>query len=153
MRRRRLAGTRPMRVPLLISFLALGAQAAFAQGAAPQAKPEMNESCPGLGAQNRPPFRFAALKEGEVRINYVGHSTFLIESPKLVRIATDYNDYVRPPVLPDIVTMNHAHSTHYTARPEHGIKFVRRGWKDDGGPTDWDVQFQDVRVRSVATNI
>jgi len=141
----------------LIAFLFFAPLTAFAQGTAP-VKPEMNESCPGLVAQQRPPFipaslRLAALKEGEVRISYVGHSTFLIESPKLVRIATDYNDYVRPPVLPDIVTMNHAHSTHYTDRPEPGIKFVLRGWKDDGGPTDWDVQFQDVRVRSVATNI
>jgi len=141
-----------MRFPLLTSFLALGTQA-FAQGAAPQARPEMNESCPGLVAQHRAPFRLAALKDGEVRINYVGHSTFLIESPKLVRIATDYNDYVRTPVLPDIVTMNRAHSTHYTDRPDPGIKFVLRGWKDDGRPTDWDVQYQDVRVRSVATNI
>ncbi|MBW8857922.1 MAG: MBL fold metallo-hydrolase, partial [Bradyrhizobium sp.] len=73
--------------------------------------------------------------------------------PKLVRIATDYNDYVKPSVLPDIVTMNRAHSTHYTDRPDAGIKFVLRGWKDDGKPTDWDVQFQDVRVRSVTTNI
>jgi len=146
----------PMRFAL-IAFLFFAPLTAFAQGTAP-VKPEMNESCPGLVAQQRPPFipaslRLAALKEGEVRISYVGHSTFLIESPKLVRIATDYNDYVRPPVLPDIVTMNHAHSTHYTDRPEPGIKFVLRGWKDDGGPTDWDVQFQDVRVRSVATNI
>ena len=93
----------------------------------PPAKPEMVESCPGLVAQ-RPParhsgrFRLAALKDGEVRINYIGHSTFLIESPRLVRIATDYNDYVKPPVLPDIVTMNRAHSTHFTDRPEPGIK-------------------------------
>ena len=142
-----------MRFPLLISFLTLAPQALLAQGAAPQAKPEMNESCPGLVAQQRTPFRLAALKEGEVRINYVGHSTFLIESPKLVRIATDYNDYVKPPVLPDIATMNHAHSTHYTDRPESGIKHVLRGWREDGKPTDWDLQFQDVRVRSVATNI
>jgi len=142
-----------MRFPLLISFLTLVPPAAFAQGAAPQTKPEMNESCPGFVAQNRAPFRLAALKDGEVRINYVGHSTFLIESPKLVRIATDYNDYVRTPVLPDIVTMNRAHSTHFTDRPDPGIRFVLRGWKDDGRPTDWDVQFQDVRVRSVATNI
>ena len=142
-----------MRFPLLISFLTLVPAAAFAQGAAPQTKPEMNESCPGFVAQNRAPFRLAALKDGEVRINYVGHSTFLIESPKLVRIATDYNDYVRTPVLPDIVTMNRAHSTHFTDRPDPGIRFVLRGWKDDGRPTDWDVQFQDVRVRSVATNI
>src|ERR1041384_586203 len=145
-----------MRVPL-IAFLCLAPLAALAQGAAP-VKPEMNESCPGLVAQQRPPFvpaalRLAALKEGEVRISYAGHSTFLIESPKLVRIATDYNDYVKPSVLPDIVTMNRAHSTHYTDRPEPGIKFVLRGWKDDGRPTDHDLQVQDVRVRSVATNI
>ena len=88
-----------------------------------------------------------------MRINYIGHSTFLIESPRLVRIATDYNDYVKPPILPDIVTMNRAHSTHFTDRPEPGIKHVLRGWKEDGKPTDHDLQFQDVRVRSVATNI
>ena len=34
----------------------------------------------------------------EVR-TYVGHSTFLIEA-QLVRIATDYNDYVRPRSCP-----------------------------------------------------
>ena len=135
---------------------------ALAQGAAPadpaKPKPEMRESCPGLVASNRPPFlpaslRLAALKEDETRITYIGHSTFLLESPKLVRNATDYNDYVKPPVLPDIATMNHAHSTHFTDRPDPGIKYVLRGWRDDGKPTDWDLQFQDVRVRSVATNI
>ena len=35
-----------------------------------------------------------ALNPDQVRITYSGHSTFLIESPQLVRIATDYNDYV-----------------------------------------------------------
>jgi L-ascorbate metabolism protein UlaG (beta-lactamase superfamily) len=140
-------------------FLPL-ATPALAQGAAPAApaKPEMAESCPGLVAQQRPPFRpaglrLAALKEDEARITFIGHSTFLIESPKQVRIATDYNDYVKPPVLPDIATMNHAHSTHFTERPDPAIKHVLRGWREDGKPTDWDLQFQDVRVRSVATNI
>ena len=28
-----------------------------------------------------------------------------------------------------------------------------RGWRDDGKPTDWNLQYLDVRVRSVATNI
>jgi len=51
------------------------------------------------------------------------------------------------------VTMNRAHSTHFTDRPEPGIKYVLRGWRDDGKPTDHDLSFQDVRVRSVATNI
>jgi L-ascorbate metabolism protein UlaG (beta-lactamase superfamily) len=139
-------------------LLCLGHIRAFAQGAAPQppqAKPEMTESCPGLVAEARPPFLPVAsrLAPDEVRITYAGHSTFLIESAKLVRIATDYNDYVRPPVLPDIATMNHAHATHYTDRPDPDIKFVLRGWRDDGKPANHDLTYSDVHVRSVSTNI
>ena len=140
-------------------FLASGQ--ALAQGAAPPVpapKPEMAESCPGLIAQ-RPPFvqpaafRLAALNADQVRINYIGHSTFLLESPQLVRIATDYNDYVRPSVLPDIVTMNHAHTTHYTDSPGTGIKHVLRGWAGEEKPARIDLQYKDVRVRNVPTNI
>ncbi len=120
---------------------------------------EFADRCPGLVAARevRPRTvsftRAQARGEDQVRITYIGHSTFLIESPGRVRIATDYNDYVKPTVLPDIVTMNRAHSTHYTDRPEPGIKHILRGWRDDGGPTDHDLTYQDARVRSVATNI
>jgi L-ascorbate metabolism protein UlaG (beta-lactamase superfamily) len=138
--------------------LFLASAGAQAQAPAPGGKPEMRESCPGLIASDRPRpvpvgFDLAALAEDQVRITYSGHSTFLLQSPKLVRIATDYNDYVRTPALPDIVTMNHAHSTHYTDRPDPDIKFVLRGWRDDGRPAGHDVSFGDVRVRSVSTNI
>jgi L-ascorbate metabolism protein UlaG (beta-lactamase superfamily) len=132
--------------------------AASQSAAPPPAKPEMTESCPGLIAA-RPPFvepvalRFAALEHDQIRLTYVGHSTFLIESPQLVRIATDYNDYVKPPVLPDIATMNHAHSTHYTLSPDPGIKYVLHGWADDQKPARVDLQYKDVRVRNVPTNI
>jgi L-ascorbate metabolism protein UlaG (beta-lactamase superfamily) len=139
-------------------FLAAVAQAQ-AQGAAPApAKPEMMESCPGLVAA-RPPFvrpaafRIAALERDQARLTYIGHSTFLMESPQLVRVATDYNDYVRPTMLPDIATMNHAHSTHYSMSPDPGIKYVLRGWGEDQKPARVDVQYKDVRVRNVPTNI
>jgi L-ascorbate metabolism protein UlaG (beta-lactamase superfamily) len=132
---------------------------AHAQGAAPPAgKPEMTQSCPGLIA-SRPPFlqnaalRLAALERDQARLTYIGHSTFLIESPQLVRIATDYNDYVRPSIVPDIATMNHAHSTHYTLAPDPSIKYVLHGWADDQKPARVDVQYKDVRVRNVPTNI
>jgi L-ascorbate metabolism protein UlaG (beta-lactamase superfamily) len=124
----------------------------LAQGAPPQIKPEMTQSCPGLVA-SRPPFIPVALNADHVRISYVGHSTFLLESPQLVRIATDYNDYVKPPVLPDIVTMNHAHTTHYTDHPDPDIKYVLRGWAEDEKPARIDMQYKDVRVRNVPTNI
>lgn len=122
-------------------------------------QPEMSENCPGLVAQDRPraipaAFRLAALAGDQVRITYAGHSTFLIESPGLVRIATDYNDYVRPPVLPDVITMNHAHSTHYTDNPDPRIPHVLRGWAQEyGKPVRHDVTVKDVRIRNVPTNI
>src|SRR5580692_1600411 len=129
---------------------------ALAQEAKPpaDASPEMTQVCPGLVAANAPRVIPAALSPDQVRITYVGHATFLIESPELVRIATDYNDYVRPPVLPDIATMNHAHDTHYTDNPDPAIKYVLRGWgPSENEPANWDVKYKDVRVRNVPTNI
>jgi len=122
-------------------------------------KPEMMENCPGMVA-GQPPraipaaFKLAALAGDQVRISYSGHSTFLIESPQGVKIATDYNDYVKPRGLPDIATMNHAHSTHYTDNPDPGIKHVLRGWgPSPDQPARHDMQAVDVRVRNVPTNI
>jgi L-ascorbate metabolism protein UlaG (beta-lactamase superfamily) len=136
-----------------VVFAMLLGDAALAQRVAPPAKPEMAENCPGLVASRRARVIPAALNADQARITFVGHSTFLIESPKLVRIATDYNDYVRPSIVPDIVTMNHAHSTHYTDRPDPGIKHVLRGWAGEEKPARIDVQEKDVRVRNVPTNI
>ena len=120
------------------------------------AKPEMVENCPGLVAdiEAQPFLSPVALEPDQVRLTYVGHSSFLIESPQLVRIVTDYNDYVRPPVQPDIVTMNHAHSSHFTDHPDSAIGHVLRGWGETPEqPARHDLKFRDVRVRNVPTNI
>jgi L-ascorbate metabolism protein UlaG (beta-lactamase superfamily) len=144
---------------ITVALVALSAPVAAASmvQAQPDAKPEANRTCAGLVAARPRPvpaaFELTALGADQVRITYVGHATFLIESPQLVRIATDYNDFVRPPLPPDIITMNHAHSTHYTNHPDPGIKYVLRGWRDDGGPAGHDLTFKDVHVRSVSTNI
>jgi L-ascorbate metabolism protein UlaG (beta-lactamase superfamily) len=136
---------------------------AVAQPVVPPAKPEMTEACPGFVADRPGPtpaalrlaaLRLAALTSDQVRLTFVGHATFLIESPQLVRIATDYNDYVKPPLVPDIVTMNHAHNTHYTDHPDPAIKYVLRGWGEcPGVPAKLDLKYRDVRVRHVPTNI
>jgi L-ascorbate metabolism protein UlaG (beta-lactamase superfamily) len=147
---------------LAVLALAVGAFAALARAQTaqqPAPKPEVTQSCPGLVAMDKPrtlpaAFQLAALNSDQVRITYIGHATFLIESPELVRIATDYNDYVRPPVVPDIATMNHAHDTHYTDHPDPAIKYVLRGWgPSQEEPAIWDVKYRDVRVRNVPTNI
>jgi L-ascorbate metabolism protein UlaG (beta-lactamase superfamily) len=95
----------------------------------------------------------AALEASEARLTFVGHATWLIESPGGINIATDYNDYVRPAMVPDIATMNRAHTTHYSLAPDPGIKHVLRGWSPEGaGPAKHDITLGDVRVRNVATN-
>jgi len=77
------------------------------------------------------------------------------KAPQGVKIATDYNDYVKPRVLPDIATMNHAHSTHFTDAPDPGIKqrAERLGAhpRRAGQPTT--SRSAIVRVRNVPTNI
>src|SRR3546814_16740980 len=56
--------------------------------------------------------RLAAAPPDSVRITFIGHASFLLESHKGVTAVTDYNDYLPPPLTPDIATMNHAQSTH-----------------------------------------
>jgi L-ascorbate metabolism protein UlaG (beta-lactamase superfamily) len=145
-------------MPIVLALVATSAIPAAAQQPAAPPTSELADRCPGLVASDAPrlvPANFSlALAEDQVRITYAGHSTFLIESPRLARIATDYNDYVRPPVTPDVVTMNHAHSTHYTDRPDPAIKHVLRGWgPSPEQPARHDMVFQDVRIRNVPTNI
>ena len=98
-------------------------------------------------------FDIAAVPAHHVRIDFVGHSSFEIESPEGVRIVTDYNGYVRPQRVPHIVTMNRAHDSHYTDFVEKDIGFVLRGWDPKGGIARHNLSLKDVRVRNVPTNI
>ncbi len=98
-------------------------------------------------------FDVAAVPAHHVRIDFVGHSSFEIESPEGVRIVTDYNGYHRPQRVPHIVTMNRAHDTHYTDFVEKDIRFVLRGWDPKGGMARHNMSLKDVRVRNIPTNI
>jgi L-ascorbate metabolism protein UlaG (beta-lactamase superfamily) len=143
----------------LVAAFAVSLTPAQAPAQAPSVKPEMIESCPGLTSGNTPriipaAFRLAALTPHQVRITYIGHSSFLLESPQLVRIVTDYNGYNRPAMLPDVVTMNHAHSSHFTETPDPGIAHVLRGWgPSPDQPARHGLQVKDVHIRNVPTNI
>jgi L-ascorbate metabolism protein UlaG (beta-lactamase superfamily) len=95
----------------------------------------------------------AATQENAVGISFLGHASFLIESPEGVRIVTDYNDMIRLPVTPDIVTMNNAHPAHYIENVEPGVKYVLRGWEPAGGVAAHRVGYRDVKVRNVPTNL
>ncbi len=126
-------------------------------------------SCAGMAEAPRPPghkllMRASYLKTAagdtlnavprhHLRITYIGHSTFEIETPAGARIQTDYNDYVQSPQLPHIVTMNNSHDSHFSFSPQKGIEHVLRGWDPAGGLAKHNLMFRDVRVRNVPTNL
>ncbi|UDF28325.1 UNVERIFIED_ORG: MBL fold metallo-hydrolase [Roseateles sp. XES5] len=150
---------------LLLMFLAAVALAAFAVARPVSAQSETPVSQCQMIARSLPSVTFASFAaepalqvqttaNEEVRITYVGHSTFFLETPGGVRIATDYNGWFKPPALPTVVTMNKAHSSHYTLNPDPGIDHVLHGWDDasDRG-ADHDVVVGDAYVRNVPTDI
>jgi L-ascorbate metabolism protein UlaG (beta-lactamase superfamily) len=127
--------------------------------AAGPATAQINDRCPRLVSSLPSPLQKVSLRlaqkkaEPVVNITFVGHSTFLIESAGGVKIATDYNDFVRPEAIPDIATMNRAHSTHYTLNPDPAIKHVLRGWGEGEQPARHELELGDVYIRNVPTNI
>jgi L-ascorbate metabolism protein UlaG (beta-lactamase superfamily) len=91
--------------------------------------------------------------EGDVTITYAGHSTYIIETPAGVRIATDFSGVYGYDPLPRVVTMNKAHRTHFSDLPDPDIEYVLRGWNPDGGPARHAVVVDDVYIRNVPTDI
>ncbi len=92
--------------------------------------------------------------ERSLRISDVGHSMFLIQSEGGVDIVTDYNGYLGPTAFrPDVVTMNRAHSSHWSEKLD-GIEHVFRGWSDQFGiGADHHAELGDVLIRNVTTDI
>jgi L-ascorbate metabolism protein UlaG (beta-lactamase superfamily) len=95
----------------------------------------------------------AALAAGTVRLSFLGHSSFWIESARGVTVVTDFNGMILPPQTPALVTMNNAHSTHYTDYVDPAVKHVLRGWDPKGGVALHDVTYRDMHVRNVPTNV
>ncbi|MEM1162354.1 MAG: MBL fold metallo-hydrolase [Pseudomonadota bacterium] len=94
----------------------------------------------------------------EVKITYVAHSAFRIETAEGVTLVTDYFGTAgrddNGPISPDVVTMNHAHITHWDPNPDPAIPYVLRGWNHDGkGPASYKLKVRDVIVRNVTTDI
>jgi L-ascorbate metabolism protein UlaG (beta-lactamase superfamily) len=110
-------------------------------------------ACTGVIAGDGTRLWQASAGERAATLTFIGHASFLIESPEGVRIVTDYNGVHLAPVTPDIVTMNNAHSTHWTDNIEPGVKHVLRGWDPGGGMARHNLQYRDVRVSNVPTNV
>ncbi|OYU19734.1 MAG: Zn-dependent hydrolase [Rhodobacteraceae bacterium PARR1] len=121
-------------------------------------------------AQERPPSNCFALAQGtdaprvipaswgdevqtdHVRIRYLGHASFAITSGGVMAV-TDYTGWIgNPDVVPDVATMNNAHSTHWTANPDPRIPHLLPGWPDANGPAQYELDLGAMLVRNVTTD-
>ena len=96
----------------------------------------------------------APLDDYTVRLNYIDHSMFMIETQGGLRAVTDYAGFIGPTRLPDVVTMNRAHISHWTPTPDAAIPHILPGWSERvGEPVDHYLDLDEMVVRSVSTDI
>jgi L-ascorbate metabolism protein UlaG (beta-lactamase superfamily) len=149
---------------LIVAFAMAGP--ALAQGAMDRRPPShciaFVENTPGLEViraaatdEVRPVYYRSDVPPDTVRISYIDHAMFLIQTPGGLSAVTDYSGFIGPTeFVPDVVTMNHAHGTHWTAAPDPRIPHVLRGWKPDGdGPAEHRLDLGEMLVRNVPTDI
>lgn len=121
------------------------------------------------GAQERIPSHCIALARGPervvaagfrdpvpldaVRLSYLDHSMVLIQTPS-VSAVTDFTGYLgNVDFLPDVATMNHAHSSHWTPDPDPAIPHALRGWGEGGAAARHRLDLGEMLVRNVPTDI
>jgi len=100
-------------------------------------------------------FRLAAEPSpNRATITFLGHASFQIDTSQGVRAITDYNGVNGFGRRPDIVTMNNAHTTHFTDDPEDGITYALRGWPSKPEETEakHEITLKDMKVWNVPTN-
>lgn len=94
------------------------------------------------------------LPEYTARISYIAHASFLLQTKGGLNIVTDYTGFVgTTTMIPDVVTMNHAHDTHWTAFPDPAIPHVLEGWGEFGEGIDHYLNLGEVLIRNVSTDI
>jgi L-ascorbate metabolism protein UlaG (beta-lactamase superfamily) len=93
------------------------------------------------------------LEPGSVLIRYIEHGSFAIVTPDGTVAVTDYTGYTgTTDLVPDVVTMNNAHSTHWTALPDPRIPHVLEGWGDGAEVAEHRLDLGAMLVRNVTTD-
>jgi len=139
---------------LALGIVLATASAGMAQDRRPSHCIAIADAAPGLSYIRKAAYS-DAVPEYSVRLTYIDHSMFLIQTPGGLDVITDFNGYTgAADFVPDVVTMNHAHSTHWTARPDPRIPHVLRGWGDAfGAGIAHHLDLGEMLIRNVSTDI
>lgn len=139
---------------LLLSALAVVvALPALAQDRRPSHCIALVDKTPGLEVLHKASFR-APLPQHTVRLRYIDHAMFLLQTHGGLSAVTDYVGYIgTADFAPTVATMNRGHDSHWTARPDTNITHVLKGWNPKGGPANHYLDLGEMLVRSVSTDI
>ena len=108
----------------------------------------------GAQAQILPARLVDEVPVGSVLISYLDHASFAILTDDGTLAVTDYTGFIgNPDVVPDVVTMNNAHGTHFTNDPDPRIAHVLRGWGPQGAPPAITLDLGSLAVRNVTTDL
>lgn len=137
----------------LVAALMMISGAAAAQERRPSHCIAIADAAPGIGFIHKAAWQ-DPVPEYSVRISYVAHASFLIQTQGGLNAVTDFTGFVGgADLIPDIVTMNHAHGTHWTANPDPAIPHVLPGWGEFGQGIDHHLDLGELVVRNVSTEI
>ncbi len=133
----------------LLAALALLAAPAWGQERIPSHCIALAEAAPAVV----PVALHDGLEPDAVLIRYIDHASFAIVTADGTVAVTDYTGYLgSADLVPDVVTMNNAHSTHWTAAPDPRIPHVLKGWPETGRPAEHRLDLGAMLVRNVTTD-
>lgn len=138
---------------LILAFLA---SPLVAQGTTPSRTPShchaLADATPGMHYLHRA--SLGPVVEETVDLHYIAHASFLIRSHGGLNMVTDFTGFIgTTTMIPDVVTMNHAHDTHWTAFPDPAIPHALPGWGPFGEGITHNLELGEVLVRNVSTDI
>ncbi|TCO72958.1 MBL fold metallo-hydrolase [Rhodovulum euryhalinum] len=140
--------------PCLTALAVLAALPAAAQDRRPSHCIAIAEADPAMSYVQLAAYGAPLPDDYTVRINYVDHATFVIETAGGLRVATDYTGFLgTADLIPDVVTMNNAHQTHFTSFPDPAIPHVLEGWARDGVAADHYLDLGEILIRNVPTDV
>lgn len=110
-------------------------------------------AAPGLEYVQKAGFR-DPVADYSVRISYIAHASFLLQDRGGLNVVTDFTGFIgNTDLIPDVVTMNHAHDTHWTPFPDPAIAHVLRGWGEYGQGVAHHLDLGAMLLRNVSTDI
>lgn len=139
---------------LFLIVLLLTAGLAQAQNRRPSHCIAIADAAPGLQYLHKASWS-DALPEYSVRLHYIDHAAFLIRTRGGLNVITDFTGFIgTTKMIPDVVTMNHAHGSHYTPAPDPAIPHALNGWGDGYGEgIEHYLDLGEMVIRNVSTDI